>query len=48
MDDLLSEYESENRNPSVLPFKPFDVDRIERIPIPVTPAPRWCDNNSKI
>ena len=44
MDGLLSKYESENCNPSVLPLKPSDVDMIERIPIPVTPAPRWCDN----
>ena len=40
MDGLLSKYESENCNPSVLPLKPSDVDMIERIPIPVTPAPK--------
>ena len=40
MDGLLSKYESENCNPTVLPLKPSDVDMIERIPIPVTPAPK--------
>jgi hypothetical protein len=40
VDGLLSKYESENCNPTVLPLKPSDVDMIERIPIPVTPAPK--------